>query len=40
MRLLPLPQLQTMLQTAQELVRIGEVVEVFAADVFLVMQLL
>ena len=40
MRLLSLPQLQSMFQIAQELIGVGKVVEVFAADVFLVVQLL
>ena len=40
MDLLALPQLQTMFQIAQELVGVGQVLEVLAADVLLVVQLL
>src|ERR1035437_8953237 len=40
MRLLAVAQLQAVLQVAQELVSVGKVVEVFAADVLLVVELL
>src|ERR1017187_9365251 len=40
MKLLPLAQLQLVLQVAQELIRTGQVMEILSADMFLVVEFL